>query len=268
MRAQDEVARGDVFHPIPQFRHYPVQPGNPVRQIFGALDYAKVLELFNPLDSGLKDARVILCLAPTGWPEYDKWGRREIRHSGGNRGPVRRSPARWKSLLIMDMVNWIPACAAMTPVEMFVSRLFPEQVEHAPSKVFSPKERVYQVNQQHDLVEPSANSLALDRTVLANERTYQAWIRTGLALFVAGLGIIKFLQNELPLWLLMPIAILLILFSAVAFLLAAWRYRHLHVRVANLDVETIPLWIVMTISTLLAASAVLALVGLFINSFG
>jgi len=151
---------------------------------------------------------------------------------------------------------------------MFVPWLFPEQVEHALSRVCGPKERIYQVNPQDDPIEPSSNALALDRTVLANERTYQAWIRTGLALFITGLGIIKFLQNELPYWLLMPIAILLILFSAVAFLLAAWRYRHLHLRMVHLDVDTIPLWIIMSISTLLAASAFLALAGIFINGIG
>ncbi|VAW20370.1 hypothetical protein MNBD_ALPHA12-99, partial [hydrothermal vent metagenome] len=68
-------------------------------------------------------------------------------------------------------------------------------------------------------IEPSSNSLALDRTILANERTYQAWIRTGLALLVAGLGIFRFLQDELALWLLMSISMVLIVLSAMAFLL-------------------------------------------------
>ncbi len=36
---------------------------------------------------------------------------------------------------------------------------------------------------------------ALDRTVLANERTYAAWIRTGLGAMVAGLAI-EHLLNE------------------------------------------------------------------------
>ncbi len=46
---------------------------------------------------------------------------------------------------------------------------------------------------------PNNNALALDRTVLANERTYQAWIRTGLSIFVTGLGVAKFLKGEMPL---------------------------------------------------------------------
>ena len=119
---------------------------------------------------------------------------------------------------------------------------------------------------EHDNIDdPSPNSLALDRTILANERTYQAWIRTGLALLLAGLGIFRFMREELPFWLLMPIAMVLVALSASAFVLAAWRYRHLHLRVARLDVDFIPLWVVLGISSILAASAALALLGLFLG---
>ncbi|VAW20244.1 hypothetical protein MNBD_ALPHA12-1516, partial [hydrothermal vent metagenome] len=88
---------------------------------------------------------------------------------------------------------------------------------------------------------------------------------TGLALLVAGLGIFRFLQDELALWLLMSISMVLIVLSAMAFLLAAWRYRHLHLRVSHLEVDFIPLWVVLGISAVLAASAVLALLGLFLT---
>ncbi|VAX14948.1 hypothetical protein MNBD_NITROSPINAE04-1980 [hydrothermal vent metagenome] len=115
---------------------------------------------------------------------------------------------------------------------------------------------------------PDSNTLALDRTVLANERTYQAWIRTGLALFIAGLGVLKFLREEMPFWILLVIATLFILFSAIAFLLAAWRYRHFHLRIKRLDIDVVPSWVVITASVLLAATALLALIGLSINIFG
>ena len=39
---------------------------------------------------------------------------------------------------------------------------------------------------------------ALDRTVLANERTYAAWIRTGLGAMVAGLAIEHLLIEVYP----------------------------------------------------------------------
>lgn len=114
---------------------------------------------------------------------------------------------------------------------------------------------------------PDNNALALDRTVLANERTFQAWIRTGLSALAAGLGVAKFLQDTMPVWMLLAIAIVLILLSIAAFLQASWRYRHLHVRMADLDVDATPLWLVNTISGLLSVCSVLALLGVVLIAY-
>ena len=102
--------------------------------------------------------------------------------------------------------------------------------------------------------------LALDRTVLANERTYTAWVRTGLAALVTGLATAKFLVDVLPVWSIRMIATVLIGFSATAFMLAAWRYRHLHIKVSHLEVDVIPLFIVRILSFVLACSSIIALV--------
>lgn len=107
------------------------------------------------------------------------------------------------------------------------------------------------------------NSLALDRTVLANERTYAAWIRTGLAALITGLGIARFMLEAMPLWSVRVISALFILFSAAAFMIAAWRYENLHVGVAHLDVKTIPIVLVKVLSILLAACSCLALIGMW-----
>ena len=122
------------------------------------------------------------------------------------------------------------------------------------------------MSQQKKVREPVENTLALDRTILANERTFQAWIRTGLALLVAGLGIMKFLREELPFGSSVLISVLLIVFSAGAFVLAAWRYRHVHLKISHLDVDMIPLWIIVTLSMLLAAGALLAAGGILFAS--
>ncbi len=116
------------------------------------------------------------------------------------------------------------------------------------------------------MTEPNRNTLALDRTVLANERTYQAWLRTGLAALASGLGVAKFLKDTIPFWMLMIIAAILILFSMVAFLQAAWRYSHLHVRMEHLDIDAMPIRMVKTISILLAACSLLAFVGLLVTT--
>ncbi len=109
---------------------------------------------------------------------------------------------------------------------------------------------------------PDENNLSIDRTVLANERTFQAWVRTGLSALAAGLGVARFMQESLPFWMLMGISLVLILLSALAFFLAVWRYTHLHIRMTRLEVAATPLWVVRTISYTLIACSFLAIVGL------
>lgn len=118
---------------------------------------------------------------------------------------------------------------------------------------------------RHDLAElaaaanihPALIDLSIDRTVLANERTYAAWIRTGLAGMVTGLAIEKFMVELMPNWSIHLIAELLLVLSAVAFLVAAWRYTHLSVKIAP-DVQRIPDRMVLTSALLLAGAVLLA----------
>jgi len=64
--------------------------------------------------------------------------------------------------------------------------------------------------------------LAIDRTVLANERTFLAYIRTALTLFVVGASLIKFFDS-LPAtvvgWVFIPIGLAVFAFGIS-------RYRH------------------------------------------
>ncbi len=119
---------------------------------------------------------------------------------------------------------------------------------------------------QSDNSVPDTNALALDRTVLANERTFQAWLRTGMAAFGSGLGIAKFMKGDLPVWIIMTISGILILFSAIAFFQAAWRYCHLHVHTAHLEVDAMPTWKVKLFSLFLMGCSFLALAGLMITA--
>jgi len=111
---------------------------------------------------------------------------------------------------------------------------------------------------------PDDNALALDRTVLANERTFQAWIRTGLSALAAGLGIANFLQGTIPQLILLTLATVMILLGILAFLQSSWRYTHLHIRMATLDVEATPTWMVKAISFSLVGCSLLALVSVFL----
>ena len=64
---------------------------------------------------------------------------------------------------------------------------------------------------------------AADRTVLAAERTYAAWVRTGLFSLAAGVGAKTTLGPVLPEWTILFNATLLVLFSAFCFAAAVWR---------------------------------------------
>ncbi|MDR3554533.1 MAG: DUF202 domain-containing protein [Syntrophobacteraceae bacterium] len=45
--------------------------------------------------------------------------------------------------------------------------------------------------------EPSSNQLALERTILAHERTLMGWVRTSISLITFGFTLYKFFQLEL-----------------------------------------------------------------------
>ena len=108
--------------------------------------------------------------------------------------------------------------------------------------------------------QPNNNTLALDRTILANERTFAAWIRTGFASLATGLGVERFMLNTIPLWSIHSIATLLLLFSAASFILAGWRYHHLRVKLENIDVDMVPMLVIRIICLTLAACAFIAIV--------
>ncbi len=114
---------------------------------------------------------------------------------------------------------------------------------------------------------PTEHSLALDATVLANERTFQAWIRTGLAALASGLGVAKFFSNTMPVWMHVTIASVLVLFSIAAFLLASWRYNNLHFRMQELDVAATPPWVVRAISFSLIGCSLLAMVAIWLAAW-
>jgi len=61
--------------------------------------------------------------------------------------------------------------------------------------------------------------LAIDRTVMANERTFLAYLRTAFSLLVVGLTIIKFVEDlQIVGQLLIPAGLLVIV-------VGVWRYK-------------------------------------------
>ena len=62
--------------------------------------------------------------------------------------------------------------------------------------------------------------LARQRNLLANERTFSAWVRTGLAAVVAGLGIARLLDSGEWMWMARVIGAILILTSGGIYVIA------------------------------------------------
>lgn len=106
--------------------------------------------------------------------------------------------------------------------------------------------------------------LAEDRTVLANERTYTAWVRTGLAALAAGVAFEKLLPGTMPDWTLRTIAVILILFSASAFFLAIWHYTHLGLKLRRAEIRTPPIRSLIVLTAALWCASMLALIGLYL----
>jgi len=65
--------------------------------------------------------------------------------------------------------------------------------------------------------------LAADRNILAAERTYAAWVRTGLFALASAIGARALLGGLVPHWLVLADATMLIGFSIFCFVAAVWR---------------------------------------------
>lgn len=71
-------------------------------------------------------------------------------------------------------------------------------------------------------------SLAAERTVLANERTFLSFLRTALTLFAAGVTFIRFFGNrplEIIGWLFIPISIITIILGILRYYSIRWAIK-------------------------------------------
>ena len=68
-----------------------------------------------------------------------------------------------------------------------------------------------------------STTLAADRTVFAAERTYAAWVRTGLTALASGVGARKLLEGFVPEWVILLGGTVLVLLSAFSFGAGVWR---------------------------------------------
>ena len=104
---------------------------------------------------------------------------------------------------------------------------------------------------------------AADRTVFAAERTYAAWVRTGLMALASGIGAKALLSDVIPQWLIIATGTVLVLFSAFCFGAAVWRHLEPGVPPPRLDVSRIPAWLLIAVNGFLALVALAALIGIW-----
>ena len=105
--------------------------------------------------------------------------------------------------------------------------------------------------------------LAADRNVFAAERTYAAWVRTGLTSLAAGVGARKLLDGTIPVWSIRLVASVLIVFSVFAFAAGVWRHFHPGVSKREGEAPELPPWVLIAANGFLAIVALTALVAIW-----
>jgi putative membrane protein len=106
--------------------------------------------------------------------------------------------------------------------------------------------------------------LAADRNVLAAERTYAAWVRTGLFALASGIGAHALLGSVVPAWLARADGSLLIAFSIFCFGAAIWRYLEPGPPPPVPQLKPIPRGLLIGLNGFLALVSLAALIGLWL----
>jgi putative membrane protein len=100
---------------------------------------------------------------------------------------------------------------------------------------------------------------AEDRTVLANERTFASWVRTGFAGIAIGLGFHALFGRIHPQWLPRAVATVFLVIAIIIFLAADRRACTVIRRLHTHQVETVKIGVVRLI-TIVTVAATLALI--------
>ena len=110
--------------------------------------------------------------------------------------------------------------------------------------------------------------LAADRTVFAAERTYAAWVRTGLAALASGVGTKKVLEGVIPEWLIIVAGSILVAFSALCFGAAIWRELRPGAATTKADSPRLPPSLLVVFNGVLVLVALAALLGIWFGKTG
>ncbi|WP_153556283.1 YidH family protein [Roseimaritima sediminicola] len=111
----------------------------------------------------------------------------------------------------------------------------------------------------------SEHDSANDRTLMAEERTFSAWVRTGLTSMATGLGIVKLLPQAEASWAMKALGVVLIAVGGLAFAFGFAGYRRGRKHWSGAHGRAVPLWMLSVFSVLLIAATVLAFLALLPN---
>ena len=89
----------------------------------------------------------------------------------------------------------------------------------------------------------STLELAIQRTRLAEERTYNAWLRTGMTTMGFGLALAKFFTDVEPLWLLQLLAVSFVLGGGITVLLAFYTHYQRCKEYGEINAIHTPIWV-------------------------
>jgi putative membrane protein len=115
--------------------------------------------------------------------------------------------------------------------------------------------------EQHQVPETTAEArkrtdFAEDRTVLANERTFGSWLRTGLGCIGIGLGFHALFGRIEPIWVPHAIATAFLLIAIVIFVAAERRACIVIHRLHTHEVETVRIGVLRFITVVTVAATV------------
>ncbi len=108
--------------------------------------------------------------------------------------------------------------------------------------------------------------LAADRNILAAERTYAAWVRTGLFALASAVGARALLDGVVPGWLVLADATMLIAFSIFCFAAAVWRQLEPGPPPPVPQLHQIPRAALIAINGFLALVSLAALIGIWFGA--
>jgi putative membrane protein len=109
---------------------------------------------------------------------------------------------------------------------------------------------------------------AEDRTVLANERTFGSWVRTGFGAIAIGLGFHALFGRIHPLWVPRAVATAFLVIAIIVFIAADRRACIVIRRLHTHEVETVKIGVVRLITVVAVAATVALIASIWLLSPG